>query len=103
LRARSEIVKKDKNTAHIIDSDCEPDNIDLLDYKCEERTLVLKTVPRSRRTQLMAQGVREIRCSCCDRIRPLAGAEDSEEGWICEDCLMELMEEPKYGGRAGSR
>ena len=49
----------------------------------------------------MAHGVKEIRCSCCDGIKPLAGAEDSEEGWICEDCMLEMMQQPKYGGQRG--
>jgi hypothetical protein len=29
----------------------------------------------------------------------LAGAEESEEGWICKDCLPKMMQEPKYVGK----
>jgi hypothetical protein len=96
-------MKKGRNTAENLGSDCELDDIELLDVEYQERTLILKAAPPSRRAQLMAHGVKEIRCTCCDRIRPLAGAEESEEGWICEDCVPETMREPKYGGQRGRR
>jgi len=44
----------------------------------------------------MAHGAIEIRCMYCNRIKPLAGAEESEDGWICEDCLPEMMRGQKY-------
>ncbi len=94
-------MKKGRNTAEILGSDDELDGIELSDDGCEERTLILKAAPPSRRAQLMAHGAIEIRCTCCGQIRPLAGAEESEEGWICEDCVKEMMQEPKYGGQKG--
>ena len=94
-------MKKGRNTAEILGSDYELDDIEPSEGEYQERTLILKSAPPSRRAQLMAHGVREIRCACCDRIRPLAGAEDCEEGWICEDCVAEMMQEPKYGGQRG--
>jgi hypothetical protein len=53
----------------------------------QDRTLVLIRAPISRKVQLMALGVREIRCMCCIRVMPIAGAEELDGGWICEDCL----------------
>jgi hypothetical protein len=92
-------MKKGRNTAEIFGSDDEFDDMELSEDGDHERTLILKAAPRSRRVQLMAHGAREIRCSCCYEIRPLAGAEESEEGWICEDCVREIMQEPKYAGK----
>lgn len=80
-------MKKGKNTAESFGSDDRFDDIELSEGECQERTLVLKAVPRSRRIQLIAQGAKEIRCTCCDQIRPLAGAEESEGGWVCEYCV----------------
>ena len=79
-------MKKGRNTAEIFSSDSELDDIKLSESIDQERMLILKAAPRSRRVQLIAQGAKEMRCVCCDQIRPLAGAEESEEGWICEDC-----------------
>jgi hypothetical protein len=87
-------MKKGRNTAEVLD-DYELDDIDLSYSEYQERTLVLKAAPPSRREQLLAHGVVEIRCICCDHIKPLAGAEDAEEGWVCEDCAREIMEEVK--------
>jgi hypothetical protein len=84
-------MKKAKNTAEIIVSDDELDEIEVLEGGGHERTLILKTAPRSRRVQLIAQGAKEIRCISCVQIRPLAGAEETEEGWVCEDCMPETM------------
>ena len=83
-------MKKERNTAEILGGDYELDDIELPEGEAQERTLVLKTSPRSRRIQLMAQGAREIRCLHCNHIKPLSGAEESEEGWFCEDCVSEL-------------
>ena len=86
-------MKKGRNTAKILGSDCELDDIELSDGGGQERTLILKAVPRSKRVQLIEQGAKEIRCICCHQIRPpLAGAEESEEGWICEDCVPGMMQ-----------
>jgi len=93
-------MKKGRSTADIL-GEGELDDIELSEDGCQERTLILKAPPPSRRLQLMAHGAKEIRCTCCDQIRPLAGAEESEEGWICEDCVPEMMREPKYGGQRG--
>jgi len=92
-------MKKVRNTAEILGSDDELDDIDLSEGGGQERTLILKAAPRSRRVQLIAQGAKEIRCICCYQIRPLARAEESEDGWICEDCAPEMMQEPKYAGK----
>jgi hypothetical protein len=88
---------KGKNTAEVLDSDDALDGIELLDNQYQERTLILKAAPPSRRAQLMAHGAIEIRCVSCGQIRSLAKAEDSEEGWICEDCVTERARKPKYG------
>jgi hypothetical protein len=92
-------MKKERNTAEILGSDGELDDIELSEGIGQERTLILKAVPRSRRVQLIAQGAKEIRCICCGQIRPLARAEESGEGWVCEDCVPEMMQEPKYAGK----
>lgn len=94
-------MKKGRNTAENLSSDCEPDDIELSDGEYQERRLILKAAPPSMKAQLMAHGVQEIRCTCCNRIRPLAGAEESEEGWICEECVPEMMKQLKYGGQMG--
>ena len=87
-------MKKGRNTAKILGSDVELDDIGLSDGGGQERTLILKAAPRPRRLQLIEQGAQEMRCICCHQIRPLVGAEESEEGWICEDCLPEIMQIP---------
>ncbi len=95
-------MKKGKNTAEILDNEEfeQDDDIELSESGYEDRTLVLKAAPPSRKAQLLALGVQEIRCSCCNRIMPLAGAEDGEEGWLCEKCVPELTWKPKQGRRA---
>jgi len=65
---------------------------ELPDEECQDRTLVLGKEPRPRKLMLIAAGVKEIRCICCVRIRPIAGAEELGEGWICEDCLSDATE-----------
>ncbi len=84
-------MKKGRNTAEIFGSDEEFDDGELLEDDDQVRALILKAPPRSRRLQLMAQGAREIRCFCCNQIKPLAGAEECEEGWCCEDCAPEIV------------
>jgi hypothetical protein len=80
-------MKKERNTAEILSDDDWLDDLELSDGEYQERTLILKAEPPSRKVQLMAHGVKEIRCTCCGRVRPIAGAEESEEGWVCGDCL----------------
>jgi hypothetical protein len=93
-------MKKGRNTAEVLGDD-ELDDMQASREPCQEMTLTLKAAPPSRKVQLIAHGVKEIRCACCGQIRPIAGAEDSEEGWICEDCLPDMADEPKYGGQRG--
>lgn len=83
-------MKKGRNTAENLGRDSELDDLELWDSEGEERTLVLKKAPRSRRVQLIAQGAKEIRCLFCHQIKPLKGAEESDEGWICEDCVPKI-------------
>jgi LSD1 subclass zinc finger protein len=94
-------MKKGRNTAAVLGNDDELDDMELSDGECQDRTLILKAVPRSRKVQLMAQGAKEIRCACCGEIRSIAGAEESEEGWICEDCLPHMQQESKHGEQRG--
>ena len=63
----------------------------------EDRTLVLGKAPRPRKVMLLAAGVKEIRCIRCAQIRPIAGAEELGERWICGDCLSDATEERKCG------
>jgi len=81
---------KGKNTAEVLDNDDELDFTELADNQYQERTLVLKAAPPSRRAQLLAHGAIEIRCLCCGQIRPLAKAEEYEEGWVCKACVPKI-------------
>ena len=90
-------MKKGRNTAEIIGSDDEFDDIELLEDESQERILILKASPRPRRRQLMAQGAREIRCVYCNQIKPLSGAEECENGWFCEDCAPLFNAELRKG------
>jgi len=90
---------KRRNTAEILGSNSELDDIELPEGGDQGRILILKAVPRSRRVQLIAQGAKEIRCIYCDQIRSLAGAVESEEGWICEDCVPKIIRESNYLGK----
>jgi len=45
------------------------------------------------------QGAKETRCIYCDQIRTLAGAVESEEGWVCEDCVPKIIRESNYIGK----
>ena len=71
------------------------DDSGLSDQECLDRTLVLRREPLPRKAQLMSAGVKEIRCVCCVRIRPIAEAEECGEGWICEDCLSDALQKRK--------
>jgi hypothetical protein len=90
---------KGRNTAEILGSDGELDDIELSESGDQGRTLILKAAPRSRRVQLIAQGAKEIRCMYCHQIRPLAGALEYEEGWICEDCVPKIIQESNCTGK----
>lgn len=79
-------MRKGKNTAEIYGSDDEFDDLESLESNGEERTLVLKKPPRSRRVQLLAQGAKEIRCIICHQIKALNDAEEFDEGWVCQEC-----------------
>ena len=94
-------MKKGKNTAEILGSDNESDDMELSETGNQERTLILKATPPSRRLQLIASGAREIRCSCCRQIKPLAGAEDSDEGWVCKDCVK-TKQKGRYNRQKGN-
>jgi hypothetical protein len=89
-------MKKGRNTAEILGNDNDFDDFEPWEGQDRERTLILKTQPPSRKVHLIAHGVQEIRCAWCGQIRPIAGAEDTDEGWICEDCLPEMRPAPKY-------
>jgi hypothetical protein len=83
----SDVMKKERNITEILGNDGGLDDMELSDGEGQEKTLVLKEDPAWRKVHLMARGVKEIRCTRCVQIRPIAGAEQSEEGWICGDCL----------------
>ena len=90
---------KGRNTAEILGSNSELDDIELPESGDQGRILILKAAPRSRRVQLIAQGAKEIRCIYCHQIRSLAGAVESEEGWICEDCVPKIIQESNCIGK----
>ncbi len=62
------------------------------------RTLILRKEPRPRKIQLMNAGVKEIRCFCCMRIKPIAESEECDEGWVCEDCLSDAAGQKRHVG-----
>ena len=90
---------KARNTAEILGSNSELDDIELPESGDQGRILILRAAPRSRRLQLMAQGAKEIRCIYCHQIRSLDGAVESEEGWICEDCAPKIIQESNRIGK----
>ena len=89
---------KKASAAKYREAQWESERIEELDQECEDRTVVLRKEPLARKVQLMAAGVKEIRCICCVRIRPIAEAEELGEGWICEDCLS-ATEERRFAGQ----
>ncbi len=93
---------KRKNVSQAVRDDEMLDDLESWEGRREDRTLVLKAVPRSRKVQLMAQGAKEIRCGCCGHIRPIAGAEEVGELWICEDCLPPGMRLQNTGEGKGT-
>jgi hypothetical protein len=85
------------NEAKVLEHEDEFEESEVLDSEFEDRTLILRREPLPRKAKLIASGVEEIRCLYCTRVKPIAGAEELGEGWICEDCLSDA-EERKYGG-----
>ena len=90
-------MRNKKNAAKVREEKWEFEEPEMPDEGCQDRTLVLGKEPLSRKVMLVAAGVKEIRCICCVRIRPIAGAEELGEGWICGDCLSAAMEQRKCG------
>ena len=78
------VMEKRRNTAEVLAGDGK--DMELSKGEGQERTLILKAVPRSRKGELIARGAKEIRCIYCRQIMPLAGAKESTGGWVCEDC-----------------
>lgn len=93
-----EIMQRKTNTAKQYKEEPRFEEAEPLDQDWQDRTLVLRKEPPPRKMQLMAAGVKEIRCVACIRIRPIAGAEEFGDGWICEDCLSDAMEEQRCAG-----
>ena len=81
------VMEKRRNTAEVLAGDGK--DMELSKGEGQERTLILKAVPRSRKGELIARGAKEIRCIYCRQIRPLAGAEESAGGWVCHDCCVD--------------
>ncbi len=92
-----DIMGREKHAARRLDEERESGEMEPPDPELQDRTLVLRKEPLPRKVQLMAAGVKEIRCIGCLRIRPIAGAEELAEGWVCEDCLPEATEERRCG------
>jgi LSD1 subclass zinc finger protein len=65
------------------------DEVELIE-ECVDRTLVLRRDPLPRKMALIAAGAKEIRCISCNRVRPLKGALEYGEGWLCEDCQASI-------------
>ncbi len=80
-------MKNGRNTADILGNDGRLDDMELWDWQRHERALLLKAGSAWRKEYLMARGAKEVRCARCGQIRPIADAVESEEGWICEDCI----------------
>jgi len=91
-----------KNSVKNHEEEWELDETELQEEECMDRTLVLRREPLPRKVHLIAAGVKEIRCIACGQIRPIAGAEELGEGWICEECLIDAAEAGKCGGQRGA-
>jgi hypothetical protein len=91
-----------KNIVNTHEEEWELEEAEPSDEECLDRTLVLRREPLSRKVHLIAAGVKEIRCIACGRIRPIAGAEELGDGWICEDCVSDAAEVGKCGGQRGA-
>ena len=80
-----------RNAFRTEEQEWEFENTELPDQEQSDRRLVLVKEPLPRKVQLMGAGVREIRCVHCVKIKPIAGAEDLGEGWICGECLSDAL------------
>ena len=87
--------KKSAAAAH--EPEWENDDIDLSNQENQDRTLVLRREPMPRKVQLISAGVKEIRCVSCVQIRPIAGAEELGDGWICEECVSAVVKSRRHG------
>ena len=86
-----------RNAFKTEEQEWEFESIELPDQTQSDRRLVLVKEPLPRKVQLISAGVKEIRCVCCVKIKPIAGAEDLGEGWICEECLSDALDAQKPG------
>ncbi len=82
----------------MIERENDPENSALFG-ESTDRVVVLEKEPLSRKTMLIEAGAKEVRCTWCIRVKPLATAEEVGDGWLCEDCLSEMEETPRYGGQ----
>jgi hypothetical protein len=94
-------MRKNKKTVEAAAPEWELEDVELPDQNNVDRVVVLRKEPLSRKAMLMHAGVKEIRCIYCVRIRPIAGAEELGDGWICENCLSEVEDTQRYGGQRG--
>jgi hypothetical protein len=77
----------------------EVEDTEPLEEEFRDRILILRKGPIPRKVQLIAAGVKDIRCVCCVRIKPIASAEELGDGWVCEDCLSDAANNLRYGGQ----
>ena len=82
-----DIMSRKMNAAGRQEEEYEIEETPEAELEYQDRTLVLRKEPLPRKVQLMAAGVQEIRCLNCVRVKPIAGAEEVGDGWICADCL----------------
>jgi hypothetical protein len=78
-----------RNASKAAEQEWELDDLEPQDQSHFDRRLVLVKEPLPRKVQLMDAGVKEIRCVACGKVRPIAGAEELGDGWICEHCLSD--------------
>jgi hypothetical protein len=91
---------KKKNVVKPAAQEWEFEDTEPSDQEYTDRVLVLRKEPIPRKVRLMDAGAKEIRCVCCVRIRPIAGAEEFGDGWICEDCLPDVQARRNTDGSA---
>jgi hypothetical protein len=90
-----------KNAVERASQEWELEDTEPSDVVCLDRVVELRKEPPSRKMQLMHAGVKEIRCVHCVRVKPIAGAEELGDGWICGDCLCDVEDTRRYGGQRG--
>lgn len=88
-RKNGEVMAK-KSSALKDHDQFELEETEAYDQEFQERTLVLRREPLPRKVHLMASGVQQIRCISCMQVKPIAGAEELGEGWVCGDCIAEV-------------